>query len=164
MLERGRCPGTAITGIARRSLAILLRVGTVTSRRALAASRPQARRPTLILKATQNTPRQLPPCPLRREDTTPESVRPELSVEYDALTNREPVGGGNADITKATLPTPDGDVLQSRNHASLKRSIQTNSSRSLVKPKRGPIFTVMTTSSVSLTTGVNRVPMSLWSI
>lgn len=36
---------------------------------------------------------------------------PKLSVEYDTLTNREQVGGGNAGVTKATLPTPDRDVF-----------------------------------------------------
>ncbi|GAB3314015.1 hypothetical protein GCM10027355_06530 [Haloplanus salinarum] len=37
---------------------------------------------------------------------------PEVSVEYDALTDEEPLGGGgNADVAKATLPTPDGDVI-----------------------------------------------------
>jgi tetratricopeptide (TPR) repeat protein len=36
---------------------------------------------------------------------------PNTSVAYDALTDREPIGGGgNADVTKATLPAPDGDV------------------------------------------------------
>lgn len=36
---------------------------------------------------------------------------PDLSVDYDALTDEEPIGGGgNADVVKATLPTPDGDV------------------------------------------------------
>jgi len=36
---------------------------------------------------------------------------PSLSVEYDALTDRGPIGaGGNADVSKATLPTPDSDV------------------------------------------------------
>ncbi|WP_251328426.1 PQQ-binding-like beta-propeller repeat protein [Haloplanus pelagicus] len=43
----------------------------------------------------------------------PESIprAPDVSVDYDALTDEEPIGGGgNADVTKATLPTPDGDV------------------------------------------------------
>jgi serine/threonine protein kinase len=36
---------------------------------------------------------------------------PDVAVEYDALTDEEPLGsGGNADVTRATLPTPDGDV------------------------------------------------------
>jgi hypothetical protein len=36
---------------------------------------------------------------------------PAVSVEYDALTDVEPIGGGgNADVTKATVATPDGDV------------------------------------------------------
>jgi outer membrane protein assembly factor BamB/serine/threonine protein kinase len=36
---------------------------------------------------------------------------PDVSVDYDALTDEEPIGGGgNADVSKATLPTPDGDV------------------------------------------------------
>jgi serine/threonine protein kinase len=36
---------------------------------------------------------------------------PDLSVDYDALTDEEPIGsGGNADVTRAILPTPDGDV------------------------------------------------------
>lgn len=38
------------------------------------------------------------------------SVR-DVSVNYDALTDKKPIGGGgNADVSKATLPTPDGDV------------------------------------------------------
>jgi tRNA A-37 threonylcarbamoyl transferase component Bud32 len=43
----------------------------------------------------------------------PETIprAPSLSVDYDALTDRESIGaGGNADVTKATLSTPDGDV------------------------------------------------------
>ncbi|MDB2242717.1 protein kinase domain-containing protein [Halorubrum ezzemoulense] len=36
---------------------------------------------------------------------------PTISIEYDKLTNKEPIGGGgNADVTKATLPTPDGEL------------------------------------------------------
>jgi soluble cytochrome b562 len=36
---------------------------------------------------------------------------PEVTVDFDALTNEEPIGGGgNADVSKATFPTPDGDV------------------------------------------------------
>jgi hypothetical protein len=36
---------------------------------------------------------------------------PELNVDYGALTDREPIGtGGNAEVTRATLPTPGGDV------------------------------------------------------
>lgn len=36
---------------------------------------------------------------------------PDVTVDYDALTDEEPIGGGgNADVSKATLPTPDGDV------------------------------------------------------
>lgn len=36
---------------------------------------------------------------------------PQVSVDYDALTEEEPIGGGgNADVSKASLPTPDGDV------------------------------------------------------
>jgi hypothetical protein len=42
-------------------------------------------------------------------DTIPRT--PNISVEYDALTDRETIGGGgSADVTRATLPTPDGDV------------------------------------------------------
>jgi len=37
---------------------------------------------------------------------------PDVSVEYGTLTNREPIGsGGNADVSKATVPTPDGEVV-----------------------------------------------------
>jgi hypothetical protein len=37
---------------------------------------------------------------------------PTVSVDYDALTGEEPIGsGGNADVTRATLPTPEGDVV-----------------------------------------------------
>jgi outer membrane protein assembly factor BamB/tetratricopeptide (TPR) repeat protein len=36
---------------------------------------------------------------------------PNISVTYNALTNKEPIGaGGNADVTRAILPTPDGKV------------------------------------------------------
>jgi hypothetical protein len=36
---------------------------------------------------------------------------PDVSVDYDALTDEEPIGaGGNADVVRATLPTPEGDV------------------------------------------------------
>ncbi|GAB3321116.1 serine/threonine-protein kinase [Haloplanus salinarum] len=36
---------------------------------------------------------------------------PDVRVDYDALTDEEPIGGGgNADVTKATLPTPEGNV------------------------------------------------------
>jgi hypothetical protein len=43
----------------------------------------------------------------------PESIprAPDVTVDYDALTDEEPIGGGgNADVVKATLPTPEGDV------------------------------------------------------
>ena len=46
-------------------------------------------------------------------DSVPERVprAPDVSVDYDALTDEEPIGGGgNADVTRAILPTPDGDV------------------------------------------------------
>jgi len=36
---------------------------------------------------------------------------PDVSVEYEALTDEEPIGGGgNADVSKATLPGPTGNV------------------------------------------------------
>ncbi|WP_251342498.1 protein kinase domain-containing protein [Haloplanus halophilus] len=36
---------------------------------------------------------------------------PDVSVDYGALTDEEPIGGGgNADVSKATLPTPTGNV------------------------------------------------------
>ena len=42
-------------------------------------------------------------------DTIPRE--PNISVDYDALSNKEPIGGGgNADVTKATLPKSDGGV------------------------------------------------------
>ena len=43
----------------------------------------------------------------------PESIprAPDVTVDFDALTDEEPIGGGgNADVSKATLPTPTGDV------------------------------------------------------
>ncbi len=43
----------------------------------------------------------------------PESIprAPDVTVDYDALTDEEPIGaGGNADVTRATLPTADGEV------------------------------------------------------
>lgn len=37
---------------------------------------------------------------------------PDVSVEYTHLTEQKPIGsGGNADVTKARLPTPDEDML-----------------------------------------------------
>jgi hypothetical protein len=37
--------------------------------------------------------------------------KPSVSVEYGTVTDKEPIGsGGNADVTKASVPTPDGDV------------------------------------------------------
>ena len=37
---------------------------------------------------------------------------PDVSVEYTRLTEQEPIGsGGNADVTKARLPTADEDIL-----------------------------------------------------
>jgi tRNA A-37 threonylcarbamoyl transferase component Bud32 len=36
---------------------------------------------------------------------------PDLSVDYDSLVDEEPIGsGGNADVTRAILPTEDGDI------------------------------------------------------
>ena len=36
---------------------------------------------------------------------------PDVSVDYDALTDEEPIGaGGNADVVRATFPGPTGDV------------------------------------------------------
>lgn len=36
---------------------------------------------------------------------------PEVSVVYDELTDEQPIGaGGSADVVRATLPTPEGDV------------------------------------------------------
>ncbi len=53
----------------------------------------------------------LSPTPSNR--CIPESIprAPDLDVNFDALANEEPLGGGgNADVTKARLPTLDGDV------------------------------------------------------
>ena len=37
---------------------------------------------------------------------------PDVAVEYEALTDREPIGGGgNADVTRAAVPTADGEVI-----------------------------------------------------
>jgi hypothetical protein len=37
---------------------------------------------------------------------------PDVSVDYDALTDEKPIGaGGNADVVQATLPTPQGDII-----------------------------------------------------
>ena len=42
-------------------------------------------------------------------DTIPRA--PKISVDYNALTDREPIGGGgSADVMRATHPTPSGDV------------------------------------------------------
>jgi hypothetical protein len=49
----------------------------------------------------------------RSTDRSPSEIptAPDVAVEYGALTDREPIGaGGNADVTKAVLPTPTGDV------------------------------------------------------
>jgi len=53
------------------------------------------------------------PSPAPTTRRIPESIprAPEVTVDYDALTDEQPLGGGgNADVTKATLPTADGDV------------------------------------------------------
>jgi serine/threonine protein kinase len=37
---------------------------------------------------------------------------PDVSVDYDALTDEEPIGAGrNADVVQATLPTPQGNII-----------------------------------------------------
>ena len=44
---------------------------------------------------------------------TPDRIprAPDISFDYDALTEQEPIGGGgSAAVSKATLPTPDGNV------------------------------------------------------
>ncbi|WP_372479004.1 serine/threonine protein kinase [Halomicrobium sp. HM KBTZ05] len=46
-------------------------------------------------------------------ESVPDKIpaKPSASVEYGTVTDEEPIGsGGNADVTKARLPTPDGDV------------------------------------------------------
>jgi HEPN domain-containing protein len=50
---------------------------------------------------------------LIKKESIPETIpsEPNLSVDYDNLADKEPIGGGgNADVTKATLATPSGDV------------------------------------------------------
>jgi len=55
------------------------------------------------VEAIEQRPRVGPPASIPRA--------PDLDVNFEALTDEEPLGGGgNADVTKATLPTPDGDV------------------------------------------------------
>jgi serine/threonine protein kinase len=50
-----------------------------------------------------------------------------ISVEYDALTDREPIGGGgNADVSKAILPTPDGDVTLAIKEPRMAGTLQTD--------------------------------------
>lgn len=48
-----------------------------------------------------------------KEHLVPHEIprKPNVSVDYDALTDNEPIAsGGNADVSKATLPTPGGTV------------------------------------------------------
>jgi len=49
----------------------------------------------------------------RLKDRAPASIprAPDIAVDYDSLADEVPIGsGGNADVTKATLPAPGGDV------------------------------------------------------
>ena len=52
---------------------------------------------------------------------------PDVSVDPDALTDEEPIGGGgNADVIKAALPTPDGDVTLAIKRPRMAGTLHTN--------------------------------------
>lgn len=63
-----------------------------------------------------------------RSESIPDEVghAPDVSVDYDALTEEVPIGGGgNADVTRATFRAPNGDVTlaikKPRMHGTLRR-------------------------------------------
>lgn len=65
-------------------------------------------------------------------DTIPRA--PDISVKYDALIDREPIGGGgNADVTKATLPTPDGDVTLAIKEPRMSGTLHTDAIRRMLE-------------------------------
>lgn len=52
---------------------------------------------------------------------------PDVTVDYDMLTNEEPIGGGgNADVTKAILSTPQGDVTLAIKRPRMKGTLHTD--------------------------------------
>jgi len=62
---------------------------------------------------TPSASKQSPSGGTSRNRSIPDSIPrgPEIAVDYDALTSEHPIGGGgNADVTRAVLPTDDGDV------------------------------------------------------
>jgi hypothetical protein len=62
------------------------------------------------------------------------SRSPNISVEYDALIGREPIGGGgNADVTKAILPTPDGDVTLAIKEPRMSGTLHTDTVRRMLE-------------------------------
>ena len=59
---------------------------------------------------------------------------PSVEVEYDKLTNREPIGeGGNADVMKATLPTADGDIALAIKEPRMHGTLHTDDIERLLK-------------------------------
>ena|GEM_PF-3934418 len=59
---------------------------------------------------------------------------PGVEVEYDKLTNREPIGeGGNADVMKATLPTADGDIALAIKEPRMHGTLHTDDIERLLK-------------------------------
>lgn len=59
---------------------------------------------------------------------------PVVSVDYDALTDKEPIGGGgNADVTKAKISTPDGDVTVAIKEPRLSGTMHTDQVERMLK-------------------------------
>lgn len=65
-------------------------------------------------------------------DTIPKE--PNISVNYGALTNKESIGGGgNADVTKATLPKPDGGVTLAIKEPRMSGTLHTDAVRRMLE-------------------------------
>jgi len=65
-------------------------------------------------------------------DTIPKE--PYISVDYGALTNKESIGGGgNADVTKATLPKPDGGVTLAIKEPRMSGTLHTDAVRRMLE-------------------------------
>ncbi|GAB3321130.1 hypothetical protein GCM10027355_19560 [Haloplanus salinarum] len=70
--------------------------------------------------------------PADAPDTVPRA--PDLSVSYDELTEGPPIGsGGNADVTKATLATADGDVTVAIKKPRMRGTLHTDTVERLLR-------------------------------
>jgi len=70
------------------------------------------------------------------EDQPPSAIphTTNMSVEYNELINRKTIGeGGNADVTKATLPTPDGAVTLAIKEPRITGTIHTEAVSQMLK-------------------------------